>query len=164
MIVTKDTDQSIELAAKTAREHGAITCALYSTDADVIRKAEDATAEAGVPLSCNLTGQIFVNQSAAFSDFHGSGCNPAGNATLCDGAFVASRFRTVQSRVLVPDTADAGAKAELFGCAALVDADLQPFAAVPEREYFAERMIAVGMAQPRHGRTGDVDHGLVFCR
>ena len=48
--------------------------------------AAEATADAGVPLSCNLTGQIFVNQSAAFSDFHVTGANPAGNATLCDSA------------------------------------------------------------------------------
>ncbi len=55
-----------------------------------------------MPLSCNLTGQIFVNQSAAFSDFHVSGANPSGNATLCDPAFVANRFRFVQSRVPIP--------------------------------------------------------------
>jgi len=41
---------------------------------------------------------VFVNQSAAFSDFHGTGANPAANAALTDGAFVASRFRVVQSR------------------------------------------------------------------
>ena len=47
---------------------------------------------AGVNLSVNLTGGIFVNQSAAFSDFHVTGANPAGNASLTDAAFVASRF------------------------------------------------------------------------
>ena len=52
--------------------------------------------------SVNLTGGIFVNQAAAFSDFHVSGANPAGNATLCDGAFVSGRFRVVQSRIPVP--------------------------------------------------------------
>ncbi len=49
-------------------------------------------------LSSNLTGAVYVNQSAAFSDFHATGGNPAANATLTDGAFVASRFRIVQSR------------------------------------------------------------------
>lgn len=101
IVATDDTSESIGLAARCAREHGAITCAIYSNDPDVIGAAEDATADAGVPLSCNLTGTIFVNQSAAFSDFHVSGANPAGNATLCDGAFVANRFRVVQSRILV---------------------------------------------------------------
>ena len=102
LIATESTEQSIAIATKAAREHGAITCALYSTDERVLERALDETARAGVPLSCNLTGQIFVNQSAAFSDFHVSGLNPAGNATLCDGAFVANRFRVVHSRVLVP--------------------------------------------------------------
>ncbi len=55
-------------------------------------------AEAGVALSCNLTGGVFVNQSAAFSDFHATGGNPAANASLTDSAFVSSRFRIVQSR------------------------------------------------------------------
>ena len=109
VVATQDTAQSLELAAKAAREHGAITCAVYSTSADVLRRAEDAAAGAGVPLSCNLTGQIWVNQSSAFSDFHVSGANPAGNATLCDPAFVANRFSVVQSRVLVPVEAEAHA-------------------------------------------------------
>ena len=53
---------------------------------------------AGVNLSCNLTGGIFVNQSAAFSDYHVSGANPAGNACLTDTAFVANRFRVAGVR------------------------------------------------------------------
>ncbi len=109
VVATSGTDQSIELAARAARELGAITCGIYSTDASVLEQAEDAAVDAGVPLSCNLTGQIFVNQSAAFSDFHVSGANPSGNATLCDPAFVANRFRVVQSRVPVPVKAEAHA-------------------------------------------------------
>jgi phenylacetic acid degradation protein paaN len=105
VIATDDTAHSIRLAAGTARNHGAITCSLYSTDDLVLDAAMDATAEAGVPLSCNLTGSIWVNQSAAFSDFHVSGANPSGNASLCDGAFIAGRFRVVQSRVLVSQPA-----------------------------------------------------------
>jgi len=57
-----------------------------------------AALDAGVALSENLTGQVFVNQSAAFSDFHGTGANPSANATYTDGAYVASRFRFIQSR------------------------------------------------------------------
>jgi hypothetical protein len=34
---------------------------------------------------------VFVNQSAAFSDYHGTGANPCANAALTDAAFVASR-------------------------------------------------------------------------
>ena len=44
---------------------------------------------------------MFVNQSAAFSDYHGTGANPAANAALTDAAFVASRFRVVQHRMHV---------------------------------------------------------------
>ena len=109
IIATESTQKSIELATRAARELGAITCAVYSTDTDVLQRAEDAAADAGVALSCNLTGQIFVNQSAAFSDFHVSGANPAGNATLCDPAFVANRFRVIGSRVPVPVEAEAHA-------------------------------------------------------
>lgn len=101
IVAVESAEQGIALAAKAAKELGAITMAVYSTDDAVLAKAEEAAVEAGVPLSCNLTGQIYVNQSAAFSDFHVSGCNPSGNATLCDPAFVAGRFRVVQSRVPV---------------------------------------------------------------
>ncbi len=51
-----------------------------------------------VALSENLLGGVFVNQSAAYSDFHGTGANPAANASYTDGAYVASRFRVIQSR------------------------------------------------------------------
>ena len=60
--------------------------------------ARDAALDAGVHLSENLTGGVFVNQTAAFSDLHGTGANPAANATLTDSAYVANRFRVVQSR------------------------------------------------------------------
>jgi len=99
IIATDSTAHSIELATQSAKELGAITWGLYSTDCGIIDEAGEAAAEAGVPLSVNLTGQIFVNQSAAFSDYHVTGCNPSGNATLTDAAFVAGRFRVTQSRM-----------------------------------------------------------------
>jgi phenylacetic acid degradation protein paaN len=99
LIATANTDQSIELARQSACELGAITWSAYSTSPTVLEAIDEAALEAGVPLSCNLTGQIYVNQAAAFSDYHVSGCNPSGNATLTDAAFVAPRFRVVQMRV-----------------------------------------------------------------
>ena len=66
-----------------------MTAAVYSTSDDVIAAMRSAALDAGVALSENLTGQVFVNQSAAFSDFHGTGANPAANATYTDGAYVA---------------------------------------------------------------------------
>jgi phenylacetic acid degradation protein paaN len=98
LIATDDTAQGIALAAKGVREHGALTLSVYSTRDDVLRAAQQAALDTGVALSCNLTGGVFVNQSAAFSDFHGTGANPAANASLTDAAFVANRFRVVQWR------------------------------------------------------------------
>jgi phenylacetic acid degradation protein paaN len=98
VIATENTEDSINRATRAAREKGAITCSIYSTDPNILAKAERRASEAGAAVSCNLTGDIFVNQSAAFSDFHVSGANPAGNATLTDSAFVANRFRVVQMR------------------------------------------------------------------
>ena len=58
----------------------------------------DAALDAGVALSENLLGGVFVNQTAAYSDFHGTGANPAANASYTDAAFVAPRVRMIQSR------------------------------------------------------------------
>ncbi|MFP3555770.1 phenylacetic acid degradation protein PaaN [Paraburkholderia sp. SIMBA_049] len=101
VIATDSTAQSLELAGRIAAEHGALTLSVYSTDDTVIEAATEASIVGGVALSINLTGGVFVNQSAAFSDFHGTGANPAANAALADAAFVANRFRVVQSRVHV---------------------------------------------------------------
>ncbi|GAA2486926.1 phenylacetic acid degradation protein PaaN [Terrabacter carboxydivorans] len=98
LIRTASTEQSLAQLADTVREHGAMTAAVYSTDESVLDAARDAAAEGGVALSENLTGQIFVNQTAAFSDFHGTGANPAANSAYTDAAFVANRFRVITSR------------------------------------------------------------------
>ncbi|MBB6628158.1 phenylacetic acid degradation protein PaaN [Nocardioides sp. KIGAM211] len=98
LISTGGTDESIELFRDTVQRHGAMTAAVYSTSPDVLASMRDAALDAGVALSENLLGAVFVNQSAAFSDFHGTGANPAANASYTDGAYVASRFRVVQSR------------------------------------------------------------------
>ena len=39
-----------------------------------------------------------MQYSAAFSDYHVTGLNPAGTATVTDEAFIAGRFRVVQNR------------------------------------------------------------------
>jgi len=98
VIKTDSTEHSIALANKAVKNHGAITMGCYSSNDDVLDAIEEASLDAGVALSCNLTGGVFVNQSAAFSDFHATGCNPAANACLSDLAYVANRFRVVQSR------------------------------------------------------------------
>jgi phenylacetic acid degradation protein paaN len=98
VVATDSTEQSLALFRRIVGARGALTAGVYSTDERVLDAAEQAAMAAGVHLSCNLTGGVFVNQSAAFSDFHASGANPAANASLTDGAYVANRFRVVQSR------------------------------------------------------------------
>ncbi|MFD1810248.1 hypothetical protein ACFSHQ_25630 [Gemmobacter lanyuensis] len=101
IVPVADADAGITRAAALAETKGAITAALYDTDSARIGRAVQAFARAGVNLSVNLTGNIFVNQSAAFSDFHVTGANPAGNASLTDTDFVAPRFRRVMWRMPV---------------------------------------------------------------
>ncbi|MFQ5972090.1 MAG: phenylacetic acid degradation protein PaaN, partial [Alphaproteobacteria bacterium] len=101
VVATEGTEDSLARAVRAARKCGAITCSVYATDPALLEAAEDAAAEAGAALSCNLTGGVYVNQAAAFSDYHVSGANPAGNASLTDVAYVANRFRIAQSRVPV---------------------------------------------------------------
>ncbi|WP_086770441.1 phenylacetic acid degradation protein PaaN [Streptomyces bobili] len=89
---------AVELLRRTIREKGAMTVGAYTTDEEVERTVQEVCFEEAAQLSLNLTGGVYVNQTAAFSDFHGSGGNPAANAALTDGAFVANRFRVVEVR------------------------------------------------------------------
>jgi phenylacetic acid degradation protein paaN len=98
LIATESTANSLERMRETIKEHGAMTAAVYSTSETVLDDARDAAADAGVALSENLTGPVFVNQTAAFSDYHGTGANPAANAAYVDAAYVANRFCVVTSR------------------------------------------------------------------
>jgi phenylacetic acid degradation protein paaN len=99
IIPTDSTDESVALAQRIAAEQGAISCGAYTTNTDTLAMIADKMTDSGTPVSFNLTGQIFVNQNAAFSDFHVTGANPAGNATFTDAAFVARRFNVVGIRV-----------------------------------------------------------------
>ncbi|MFD2513468.1 phenylacetic acid degradation protein PaaN [Pontibacter locisalis] len=98
IIKTKDTDQSIELAKEMAMEYGAISCGAYTTNSEVKEKIMDEMSLAGTPVSFNLTGGIYVNQNASFSDFHVTGGNPAGNASFTNPEFVIKRFTWVGFR------------------------------------------------------------------
>ncbi|MEV1061622.1 phenylacetic acid degradation protein PaaN [Streptomyces sp. NPDC050263] len=89
---------AVALLRRTVREKGAMTVGAYTTDEEVERAIQEVCLEEAAQLSLNLTGGVYVNQTAAFSDFHGSGGNPAANAALTDGAFVANRFRMVEVR------------------------------------------------------------------
>jgi phenylacetic acid degradation protein paaN len=98
VVAVDDTAQAVELLRETVRERGAMTAAGYTTSPQIEQDIVQACLDSGVSLSLNLTGQVYVNQTAAFSDLHGTGANPAANAAYCDAAFVASRFRTIEIR------------------------------------------------------------------
>ncbi|HMV10312.1 MAG TPA: phenylacetic acid degradation protein PaaN [Cyclobacteriaceae bacterium] len=98
LIKTKNTDQSIELAQEMAIHHGAISCGAYTTNPAVREKIADEMALAATPVSFNLTGGIYMNQNAAFSDFHVTGGNPAGNASFTNPEYVTKRFTWVGHR------------------------------------------------------------------
>lgn len=98
VVKVADAPAAIALSERLVRGHGALTAGLYSTKPEVVDAMTDATMRCGVALSINLTGGVYVNQSAAFSDYHGVGMNPAANASYTDSAFVANRFRVVQRR------------------------------------------------------------------
>ena len=87
-------------ATTNARERGAITSHVYSVNEAFLERAVDAYHDAGASVACNLVGMP-INFAAAYSDYHVTGLNPAGNACLTDLAFVASRFRIVQSKRMV---------------------------------------------------------------
>ncbi len=97
-LVKKDAGEAVMEATWLARTKGSISSYLYSTDEDFIDSATPAYEQAGANLSINLTGAMWINFAAAYSDYHVTGLNPAGNACLADLAFVASRFRIVQRR------------------------------------------------------------------
>jgi acyl-CoA reductase-like NAD-dependent aldehyde dehydrogenase len=98
LIKTKDTEQSIALAREMALSQGAISCGAYTTNPAVREKIADEMALAATPVSFNLTGGIYMNQNAAFSDFHVTGGNPAGNASFTNPEYVTRRFTWVGHR------------------------------------------------------------------
>ena len=98
IVKVADTAAAIALSERIIATHGALTAGIYSTKAEVLDAMTAATMRSKVALSINLTGGVFVNQSAAYSDYHGTGGNPAANASYADAAFVANRFVVVQRR------------------------------------------------------------------
>jgi phenylacetic acid degradation protein paaN len=101
LVECESTAESLTRASALARENGAIVASLYSQDAGVCSAAEESFGVTGTTLCVNFRGDALPGVSAAFSDFHVSGMNPSGNATLTDSAFVAGRFRVVQTKTLL---------------------------------------------------------------
>ena len=107
LVATDSGAASLQVAEATLRAHGALTLGVYSTDRGYIDQAVALGRRTRVALSINLTQGVFVNQSAAFSDYHATGGNPAANASYTSLAFVADRFVVVQRREHVTPPAPA---------------------------------------------------------
>ncbi len=99
VIHTDSRETALAGATRDAAERGAIASYAYTTDPAFLATVQDAFADAGASVGINLRRQLPINFAAAFSDFHVTGANPAGTATLTDLRFVAQRFRVVQSKV-----------------------------------------------------------------
>lgn len=98
VIACDDAQDALIQATTDVKQAGGLTAFLYSTDEAYIARAEQAYARAGAQLTINLTGPMPLNFAAAYSDYHVTGLNPAGNASLTDLSFVTGRFRITQSR------------------------------------------------------------------
>lgn len=102
VIEARDRDHALQQAAHDAGAFGSIANYAYSVDPDFREAIEEAFADNGSSVGINLLGQRPINFTAAFSDYHVTGLNPAGNACLTDLAFVTGRFRIVQSKTEEP--------------------------------------------------------------
>ena len=98
IVETPDSAASLDAWRRIVTDSGSLTASVYSTDAEVLAAAHTVALDTGVSMSSNLTADTYVNQTVAFSDYHGTGANRAANATLTDLAFVADRFRIVETR------------------------------------------------------------------
>ena len=98
VIEAANREAALKHACADARQFGSIANYAYSVDPQFCSALEEAFALSGASVGINLLGQRPINFTAAFSDYHVTGLNPAGNACLTDLAFVTRRFRIVQSK------------------------------------------------------------------
>ncbi len=98
LVVTDSFEASVAEVVKSVREQGALSALVYTTNNERMTASEDAIVNAGAPVAFNFNSFVWVNQSAAFSDFHGTGANPAGNATFADWSFVTNRYNVIGVR------------------------------------------------------------------
>jgi phenylacetic acid degradation protein paaN len=98
LVQVPDRDRALTLFEELTIQRGALTTAVYSTDEEFLNRYRAGALRSGVSWSENLTGGVFVNQTAAFSDLHATGANPAATACFTDSHFVAGRFRVIEGR------------------------------------------------------------------
>ncbi|MDX1808429.1 MAG: phenylacetic acid degradation protein PaaN [Sulfurospirillaceae bacterium] len=95
LIETDSREDSLNVWQDTIAEHGAITAGVYSSDESFIEEVEDIAINEKVNLSVNLVGNVLINHSAAFTDFHATGDNKAANCALSNENFVSGRYSIV---------------------------------------------------------------------
>ncbi|MFM9944655.1 MAG: aldehyde dehydrogenase family protein [Bacteroidia bacterium] len=100
VVKTENTEKSIELALRGCQISGAITCLVHCTDFMLSKDIEERFNHAFIPVSFNFTGQVFVNQHAAFSDLHVTGGNASGNGSFGDSGFITKRFVWIGNRFM----------------------------------------------------------------
>lgn len=100
LIKVKNSHDGLQNMVNLIEQKGCITAAVYTTNAAFKEQVKSDLEDVGAGVSFNLTGYIWVNQAAAFSDFHVSSGNAAGNATFVNPEFVNKRFYWVGHREL----------------------------------------------------------------
>jgi phenylacetic acid degradation protein paaN len=100
IVKTDSVQNSLELCKELVMEKGALTCGAYTTNNETKETIATEMNNAFVPVTFNFTGAGFINSHAAFSDFHLTGGNPAGNASFTNTEFVSKRFVWVGNRYM----------------------------------------------------------------
>ena len=92
------TTEALASAERIMRDKGALNFSVYSDSEPLQQLAQGIAFRVGVALNINLTGNLLLSQTEAFSDFYATGENPSSTCSLVDAAFVARRFFVVQTR------------------------------------------------------------------
>ncbi|HQR03979.1 MAG: phenylacetic acid degradation protein PaaN [Proteobacteria bacterium] len=102
IVETGAASESLALVERVAMEKGSLGLLLHSTHSPLQALAEEMALRTGLALSINLDANVLMNQTAGFSDFLGTGINPAANCSFIDPAYVAHRFCFVQVQQPAP--------------------------------------------------------------
>jgi len=98
IVQTENTAESIALAKKLVEDKGGLTLSVYTSKPEIKEQTLQELLPVSIAMAFNLSGPSWVNQSAGFSDFHGTGGNKAGNAAYTTPEFIVKRFTVVGVR------------------------------------------------------------------
>jgi phenylacetic acid degradation protein paaN len=95
IIKTKNSTHSIELAAETARKHGSLYCSAFTTDPEFKELIIDHMTTTHTPVTFDMIGDIYLENSAEYTDYRLTGGNTASRASASNLEFVLQRFTWV---------------------------------------------------------------------